>query len=398
MTSLARLPDETMARVIPDSAPRVKIWSILNSLTSGGAEMLVSNLHANFALQGASSTVVALCHAPTLGNSARTEARLAREIAERGGFVSLGLDHRRGMFAGARALRRLLRAQRPDVIHAHTARALPMIALAGFGGPVVLTHHNSRLSFSPQMFRLFDRIVSHYVAISHEVADIYRRHSRRPFTLIANAPAATFAAAAPRAEMASPLRVLSVGAISGQKNYPLLVETARTLREQLRRRMPDAPPPRFRIAGGGGELEEMRALVRSLGLDTMIDFLGERDDVPRLMTESDVFLNTSRYEGMSVAILEAFASAMPVIATDVAGNRDLVEPYGNGLLAPERPHQLAAALLRLLETPGLHNRLSQGALATSRDYTIEAATSRHLSLYAALLPQNRAVGAPKVLA
>jgi len=398
MTSLARLPDDAAAdathdephdrndRESPTPGPSLKVWSILNSLTTGGAEMLVSNLHANFAAHGAGSTVVALCDAAALGNSPQTEARLARDIAATGSFVSLGLDGRRGMFAGARALRRLLRTGRPDVIHAHTARALPMIAVSGYRGAVVLTHHNSRLSFSPRLFRVFDQVVTHYVAISHEVAAIYRQHSRRPFTLIANAPAATFAAAAPRQAMASPLRILSVGAISDQKNYPLLVETAHMLRGHLRQRMPNRPLPRFRIAGGGGDLEAMRALVLRHGLEGMVDFLGERHDVPALLADSDVFLNTSRYEGMSVAILEAFASALPVIATDVPGNRDLVEPYRNGLVAPERGHQLAGAIARLLETPGLYERLSQGALATGRDYTIEAATARHVALYAALLP------------
>ncbi|WP_395327339.1 glycosyltransferase [Novosphingobium sp. BL-8H] len=402
MTSLACLPDdppgdagEDMATAPsgdrPAPAPRLKVWSIVNSLTTGGAEMLVASLHANFPAQGATSTIVALCDAPTLGNSAQTEARLAQEIATNGRFVSLGLDHRRRILAGARALRRLLRHDRPDVIHAHTARALPMIALAGYRGAVVLTHHNSRLSFSPRLFRLFDRVVTHYVAISPEVADIYRRHSRRPFTLIANAPAAAFAVSAPRQTVSSPLRILSVGAISDQKNYPLLVETARTLREQMRQRrpgqqQPDPAMPRFRIAGGGAELAEMRALVQREGLQDVVDFLGERDDVRALLADSDVFLNTSRYEGMSVAILEAFASALPVIATDVPGNRDLVESHRNGLVAPERAHHLAAAVLRVMDTPGLHERLSQGALATGRDYTIEAATGRHIGLYTALLP------------
>lgn len=408
MTSLARLAQDETADAqenlssgggapVAAPEPRLKVWSILNSLTTGGAEMLVTNLHANFALQGATSTVVALCDASALGNSAETETRLAREIAARGRFVSLGLDRRRRMLGGARALRRLLRRDRPDVIHAHTARALPMIALSGFRGPVLLTHHNSRLPFPPHMFRLFDRMVAHYVAISPETAEIYRRHARRPFTLIANAPAADFAVAAPRRATANPLRILSVGAISDQKNYPLLVETAYALRERLRQR-PDCPTPRFRIAGGGSDLAAMRALVRQRGLDDMVDFLGERDDVRALLADSDVFLNTSRYEGMSVAILEAFASALPVIATDVPGNRDLVEPFRNGLIAPEKPQQIAAAILRVIDTPGLHERLSQGALATGRDYTIEAATARHIDLYAALLPQDRAGNAPKVLA
>ena len=365
-----------------DRASPLKVSSIITSLTSGGAEVLVTNLNAAFAAKGAQGTVLAFCDAPTLGNSPEMEAELAAQIAESGcRFESMRLGRSRRLLPGVLALRRHLAGTRPDVVHVHTVRAVAMLALSGFAGPVVFTYHNSRLSFPPALFAAVDRVVHHYIAISNDTAAMYRRLSRRPYTLIQNAPSARYRASAPRAASRRPCNVLSVGAISDQKNYPLLIETARILQERA-----GEGAPVLRIAGGGERLEDLRAQVRALNLERVVEFLGERRDVPDLMARSDLFLNTSHYEGFSVAILEAMAMALPVVATDVAGNRGLVRSAQNGLLCPpDKPETLAAAILQLADDPSLYRQYSAGALATSREYTIENAAARHLELYSSLL-------------
>jgi glycosyltransferase involved in cell wall biosynthesis len=307
------------------------------------------------------------------------ELALAARIREGGcDFVSLGLSARRGLLEGAAALRRMLRAGAPDVIHCHTARAVGMVALSGFRGRVVLTHHNSRLSFSRHLFRLFDRVVDHYIAISPETAAIYRRNSRQPFAVIANAAAGDFAASEPRQAIGSPCRILSVGAVSEQKNYELLLETALHLRD----RAGIGPMPHFAIAGGGADLERMRERGRGLGLGEIVEFLGERGDVRALMERADLFLNTSLYEGQPVAMLEAMAMALPIVATDVPGNRELVTCDVNGLHgALGDPGSMARAIDRIVTDSALYRALSQGAVRQSRQYTIAGSARRHLAVY-----------------
>lgn len=364
----------------------MRIASIVTSLTSGGAEILVTNLNTRYSASGAQAGVVAFCDAPVLGNSREMEAQLRDDLEQAGcRFETLGLPARRGFFHGALALHRYLRRERPDVVHAHTVRAVVMLAMCNYRGPLVFTHHNSKLSFSPRMFRMLDYAVDHYVAISNDTAAIYRALSRRPFELIRNAPSPKFRAAQPRTGLHTPgqARILSVGAISAQKNYGLLIEAA-----QLLKAKPPAgsPPPLFRIAGGGEGLAELRAQVSRAGLDDMVQFLGERSDIAALLADTDIYLNTSRYEGFSIAILEALSSAMPVVATDVPGNRGLVKPTTNGLLCPlDRPQSIASAIARLSLEPALYRQLSAGALTSSREFTIEGAATRHLELYASLL-------------
>jgi glycosyltransferase involved in cell wall biosynthesis len=357
----------------------VRIVSIITSLTSGGAEMLVAGLSAEFSAQGHDSTVITLCDAATLGNSADTEALLRERIVHAGGRVmSLGLGRQRNPLQGWLILRRVLKQARPEAIHAHTARALPMLGRAKGSCRVFLTHHNSRFNFNPLLLRAMDWQVDGYVAISAEIRKILAGMTRKPIVSIANAPAPGFRADRPRSTPGQPAAILSVGAISAQKNYPLVLQIA----EALAALGMAGPLPVFRIAGTGPDLARLRQEVRARGLEGRIEFLGERHDVPALLRSSDLYLNTSRYEGMPIALLEAMAMALPIVATDVAGNRELVTHGQTGLRAPlDDPAAIAAAIARLLTSPELYRVLSAGALEASRGYSLERVAQRHLALY-----------------
>jgi glycosyltransferase involved in cell wall biosynthesis len=363
------------------------IVSILTSLTSGGAEMLVVNLNKEYVAQGHRSTIVTLADAQSVGNSAEMEAKLSQRIREEGGeFKSLNLGTSRGLIKGWSAMRKLLKTLKPDVIHAHTARALLMLYPAPGGAPVVLTHHNSHLSFNPRMFKLFDRIAKTYVAISKETETIFARHVRKPIAYIPNAASKSFAAKSPRSTPSAARQILSVGTISAQKHYDLLIETA----AELKNRLPASNMPNFLIAGNGVDLEAMRALTREKQVADHVTFLGERSDIPDLMAASDLYLNTSRYEGMPVALLEAMASGLPIVATRVAGNTELVGHEENGLLCPlDEPAALAEAIIRMLSDTEFYGKCSTGAIRNAGNFSIETTANRHIALFERLIAAGK---------
>ena len=353
------------------------IVSILTSLTSGGAEMLVVNLSKEYVAGGHRSTVLTLANADSVGNSAAMEETLRQRITADGGqVIALNLGAARNPVVGWWRLRRLLKTLQPDVVHAHTARALFM--LFATKAPVVLTHHNSRLGFSPRMFTLFDTVVDSYVAISKETQALFARYVRRPIAYIPNAASRSFAAKAPRQTVSSARQILSVGAISAQKHYDLLIDIA----ADLQTRLPEHSMPKFLIAGGGTELEAMRALTDARGVEKHVSFLGERSDIADLMAASDLYLNTSRYEGMPVALLEAMASGLPIIATRVAGNTELVDHGKNGLLVPlDQPGESASAILTLLSDDNLYRDFSAHSINFSKTFSIENTASLHIDLF-----------------
>lgn len=122
------------------------------------------------------------------------------------------------------------------------------------------------------------------------------------------------------------------------------------------------------LVGDGEEFDAISQKVRDLGLEDTVKLPGFRSDTGRLLAASDIYLNTSEAEAMSFAILEAMANGLPVVATDVGGNRDLVHVDGeSGLTVPYGdPEAFAAALQTLLEQPELRKTMGQTALKKAK--------------------------------
>ena len=371
----------------------MRICSIITSFTSGGAEMLVCNLAEAFADMGHEGTVLALSDASQVGNASDTEAAMMARVRQVGGkALSLGLANRNNWLGGALALRRVLRSIRPDVIHAHSARALFPIALAMPGVPVVLTHHNSRLSFPPAAFHLFNRIVDGYVAISDQCEALLRGHARKPIRMILNAASARFQARQPRAAAARDPMILAVGTVSEQKDYPTLLRAARPLTEAMAAQGRTA---RICIAGAGPEFDRLRAEAEGVP----VELLGARSDVDALMRQADLFVNCSLWEGFPIAMIEAAMSGLPMVATAVAGNREMVMSGVNGqLVPPSDPDALARAIVETLSDDSRYAALSQGALQAARRFSIESCAAAHLGLYRDLIDARRPRFAARPLA
>ncbi len=96
----------------------------------------------------------------------------------------------------------------------------------------------------------------------------------------------------------------------------------------------------------------MEKLAKDLHVSARTKFLGIRRDIPELMNAADAYVMSSAWEGMPMVLLEAHASGLPVVATDVGGNREVVIDGVTGFLVPPKdPEALAQAMLRLIELP-----------------------------------------------
>ena len=146
------------------------------------------------------------------------------------------------------------------------------------------------------------------------------------------------------------------------------------------------------LAGDGPDRADLEALAAELGIIDRVRFLGIRRDVPDLLAAADVKLLTSLCEAHSVAILEAMAVRLPVVATDVGGNAETVLHEQTGLLAPrnEAP-ALAEHLLRLFQNPDLRTRMGEAArIRVEEKFLRSDMHKRYLSLYHDLLEGKRA--------
>jgi glycosyltransferase involved in cell wall biosynthesis len=141
------------------------------------------------------------------------------------------------------------------------------------------------------------------------------------------------------------------------------------------------------IVGEGPERAGLLTLSEQLGLTSRVRFAGQQEDIWPWLTASDIFALSSDWEGMSNALLEAMAAGLPVVATAIGGNPDVVMDEVTGLLVPPRdPTSLAEAITRLLDDPDLRHRMGQaGRERVLQHFSVERMVERTQTLYDQLL-------------
>ncbi|MFZ0814637.1 MAG: glycosyltransferase, partial [Candidatus Sulfotelmatobacter sp.] len=205
------------------------------------------------------------------------------------------------------------------------------------------------------------------------------------FAVIGNglAPAA-FAETAPVTPRVPGL--LRIGMISRMnarsKNHRILLKAVARLRNRL---------PKFEVVlvGDGALRPELEREAEELGIGGLVQFLGDRRDIPAILASLDVTVLPSASESLSNAILESMAAGVPVIANDVGGNRELIAKDRGILLPPDNLESLAAALQRLAEDLPLRETLARNAKRFAQEnFTVEQMRNKYEDLYAALLEKK----------
>jgi glycosyltransferase involved in cell wall biosynthesis len=278
------------------------------------------------------------------------------------GIPTESLNMRRGLPdpRGMVRLVRLVRAWKPDVLHSHLVHANLMArALRLFVRLPVLvsTLHSVYDEGGPLLmlaYRLTNRLVDLMTIVSETAANGFVAKGTIPRELLRVIPNGVdldrFHNVAPSARQAIRGTVglgdqfvwLAVGRFETAKDYPNLLRAFADVHREN--------PGSVLVLVGRGELQaETEALSQDLGLTACVRFLGVRHDVPELMSAADGYVLSSAWEGMPVVLLEAAASGLPVVATDVGGIREVVRDQESGFLVPRRdPASLALAMLRLM--------------------------------------------------
>ncbi|MGO9082936.1 MAG: glycosyltransferase family 4 protein [Streptosporangiaceae bacterium] len=269
-------------------------------------------------------------------------------------------------------LRRLLRLARPDVVHAHGVRAGAFAAAALAGSrarrpALVVTVHNAPppARWPALAYRVLERACARRADVLLCVsADLARRMralgGRRVGDAVIAAPAvrppdaAALAGARDAIDAAGRPVVLSAGRLAPQKGQDILLAAAARWQHRPAR-------PVLVIAGDGPLAADLGRLSVAGHVD--VRFLGPRTDVPALLAMADVVVVASRWEGQPLLVQEALRAGRPLVATRVGGIPALTGANGALLVPPGDPAGLAAAVLAVLDDPGLASDLAASAAA-----------------------------------
>jgi glycosyltransferase involved in cell wall biosynthesis len=149
--------------------------------------------------------------------------------------------------------------------------------------------------------------------------------------------------------------IISTGRFHLQKDYPTLLRAIESL-------VSDYPSIKLLLVGDGSLRPSLEGIVRNYGLSAHVVFTGQRDDVPAILRTADLYISSSLWEGTSISILEAMASALPVIATDVGGTPELIQSGVSGILIPPgNPSAIAQAIVYIYNHPNERKTLATQA-------------------------------------
>jgi glycosyltransferase involved in cell wall biosynthesis len=378
------------------SGPPLRVLHVINSLGLGGAEQVLVNLVAH---RGAGVS----CAVARLGGPGDLDAAVAATGAE---VHALGEGGARGSPGAALRLFALVRRLRPDLLHTHLMRSEIVGGALGalLGVPVIGTVHNVAWR-DPALYGPLARSVyaaalrrnDHTVAVAEAVAVPVRQAGVAPRRLSVIANGIPTVARLPRAQARRRLGlpegdwfvVGAVGNLHRYKAHDVLLEAAARLR-------PARPDLRVVIVGSAAHTadeaqpEALRQRARRLGLEDRLHLTGAIAGAAALLDAFDLYAQPSRTEGASIALLEALAAGLPVVASTAGGTPSVIGDSGGAVLVPpDDVAALADALGHLAASEAARAELSARGLALGARYTAPAMTAAYEDVYRAVTAGRR---------
>jgi len=364
----------------------MRILFLITGLKLGGAERQVAALAGRFVQDGHAVAIVSLTTGQEVTLDPRVEVRV------------LGMRKTPWSMLGALAgVRRFVRQWQPDVIHAHMVHAnlfARLLTRLGDFPPVICSAHSAQEGGRLRMLAYratdgWDTLTTHVSAVARQ--RMIEAGAMRPqrFEVMPNGidmerfrpdAAVRVQTRAVLGIHANTAVILNVGRLVPEKDQLTLI--------QAFARMADQHDARLLIAGEGPQRPALASAIdQHPGLAQRVALLGARDDVPALLNAADLFVLSSRVEGMPLVIGEAMACGLPVVATDAPGVEELLG--GRGDIVPvgdaDALARAIAGKLRLTSDGAAAEEAAGRRARIERDFSLAAVAQRWLDIYAHLL-------------
>jgi len=349
----------------------MKIVHVADTMEVGGAEMIVTQLCRWQRERGHDPSVHCLYRLGPLGEDLRRE-----------GFEVVLHDPGHG--GRARSFYRETRRRKPDIVHCHNATATIISAIPArtAGAKVVVSTRHGVVSPPYSLrrelkFSLASRWCDWIVAVCEQAA---RNLAGAPFAArgkivrIYNAVTPPTSAVSPKPKHGFTL--LHVARLNSAKDQPTLLRAFALAKAQV-------SDLQLWMVGGGELHSSMVRLAREIGVKDDVTFFGEQADVASFLTSADLFVLSSISEGVPISLLEALASGLPAVVTEVGGMGEIARlSKATVTVPPSNPEALAAAIVKVAtergDLPALGNLARQTYLL---NFTLDRMASEYIALY-----------------
>ncbi len=276
-------------------------------------------------------------------------------------------------FKCALKLRKFLKENRIELIHAHESAPAIVARIASLGMkiPIVVTYHGSapgRVKPFGYTCRLTARLVitpSHRCAVElHEQAGISKDHLKVIGLGVAPPPVIeTDRVAQHRKELLKTdgkILVVIIARLDHQKGIDILIEVVQQVKKQRK-------DVRFVVVGDGRQRDDVRKWAKEAKVESHLEFVGQNNEPYLFLMAADIFLLTSRWEALPITIAEAFQVGLPVVATNTGGVKELVSPTTGFVESIGDVAALSSNILKLSSDDNLRKSMSEEAIKLSKE-------------------------------
>jgi len=323
------------------------------------------------------------------------DAELTERLREAGFVVhTLFMDGVVNIVRGVFAIKKILQAGQFDVLNTHSRQDTLIAAPAGRLAKVPLVVRTRHLASPVGSLLTYTWLPHRVTTVSHHVRrqllgrGVPPDHVKAIYTPVVLTP--RLAHSTLRDELKLSADAILVGCVAVLRPNKGHLELINAMLPLLRTR----PKLHLVVAGGGSPVfEQLQAHITHSGLGERVHLLGTRRDVPNVLAGLDIFCLATRQEAMGTAFLEAAASGLPVIGTDVGGVGEMMRPGVTGLLVPlDDAQALQNALIQLIDSPALRKKMGQAGydrVHTEGIFTTETLAKRTEGIYGRWLKDLR---------
>ena len=352
----------------------MKIAHVIDSMEMGGAETLVLQISRLQREQGDDPSVYAIAALGPLGEQMRREGFVVQ--ANVGNHL---LDSTRSLF-------RIFQGLRPDVVHVHNPTPTIYAAMAAriAGVPSIVSTRHSLVAPPRKLVtelkyavaaKFCDWIVGICDATTTNVKSLHSVSARK-IVRVYNGTIPLARVSKEHQPPKSGFTLLYVGRLAAVKNHALLLNAFRVALSSM-------PDLRLWMVGDGSERNALEHLAGELGITAEVTFWGQQLDVAPFFSAADVFVMSSKSEGLPMSLLQALSLGLPAIVTDVGGMAEIVRLANAGYTVPlESSAEMAAAILRLAGSKAEREQFSLNAEAAFHArFTLRAMVDAYTELY-----------------
>jgi glycosyltransferase involved in cell wall biosynthesis len=359
----------------------IKICYLIGQLGKGGAEKQLYELVKGINRKVFDPVVISLNQGGYWGGEIRKLNIRLIELQRKRSFE----------FARLFKLIKILKAEKPDIVHTYmfAANSYGRIAAIIDRVPVIIASERNLVEIGKDKNK-FDIYIDKLLApfsqgiicnsdkASKSLVEKYSFNGSKVFTVHNGIDASPV-----RNGISNRIKIIgTVGSLYPQKNHSLFLDMAKIVLERSENK-----DIKFLIVGKGPLRNELERCSKALNIESNVAFAGEREDVPELLQTMDIFVMTSLYEGLPNAIIEAMAAGLPVIATDVGGNSELVINRETGFLCRSNDAKaLAEKVVSLINNEQEAKRMGKnGKKRALSEFGVERMIRKTENIYMELL-------------